>query len=93
MYMTHNRMQHIKTNIATSLQAERPRNRSSIYVRGKRFFFRLHNVQTGSGDPSSFLLMGTAGYGFPSGLFLSGFPTNILYAFVIHALPISSSLT
>jgi hypothetical protein len=33
----------------------------------------------------------------PSGLFLSGFPTNILYAvlfspFVLHALPISSSL-
>jgi hypothetical protein len=36
--------------------------------------------------------------GVPSGLFPSGFPTNILYAFlfspiVLHALPISSSLT
>jgi hypothetical protein len=36
--------------------------------------------------------------GLPSGLFSSGFPTNILYAFhfspfVLHALPISSSLT
>jgi hypothetical protein len=36
--------------------------------------------------------------GFPSGLFPSGFPTNILYAylfssFVLHALPILSSLT
>jgi hypothetical protein len=37
--------------------------------------------------------------GHPSGLFPSGFPTNILYAFlvpppfVLHALPISSSLT
>jgi hypothetical protein len=37
--------------------------------------------------------------GLPSGLFPSGFPTNILYAFffsspfILHALPISSSLT
>jgi hypothetical protein len=36
--------------------------------------------------------------GLPSGLFPSGFPTNILYAyhfspFLLHALPISSSLT
>jgi hypothetical protein len=36
--------------------------------------------------------------GLPSGLFPSGFPTNILYAFryplfVLRALPISSSLT
>jgi hypothetical protein len=36
--------------------------------------------------------------GLPSGLFPSGFPTNILYAFffspfVLHAPPISSSLT
>jgi hypothetical protein len=36
--------------------------------------------------------------GFPGGLFPSGFLTNILYAllfspFVLHALPISSSLT
>jgi hypothetical protein len=35
--------------------------------------------------------------GLPSDLFLSGFPTNILHAFippfVLHALPISSSLT
>jgi hypothetical protein len=36
--------------------------------------------------------------GLPSGLFASGFPTNILYAFlfppfVLHVLPISSSLT
>jgi hypothetical protein len=36
--------------------------------------------------------------GLPSGLIPSGFPTNILYAFllspfVLHALPISSSLT
>jgi hypothetical protein len=28
--------------------------------------------------------------GFPSGLFPSGFPINILYAFMLHALPITS---
>jgi hypothetical protein len=32
--------------------------------------------------------------GLPSGLFPSGFPTNILFSpFMLHVLPISSSLT
>jgi hypothetical protein len=31
--------------------------------------------------------------GLPSGLFPSGFPTKILYAWVLHDLPISSTLT
>jgi hypothetical protein len=42
-----------------------------------------------------FILSTHLSLGFPTGLFPSGFPTNNLYAssFVLHALPISSSLT
>jgi hypothetical protein len=45
-----------------------------------------------------FILIFPLSLGLPSGLFSSGFPTKILYAFLffpylLHALPISSSLT
>jgi hypothetical protein len=52
--------------------------------------FHLPNIYFNIMQPTALSL--------PNGLFLSGFPTSILYAFifspfVLHALPISSSLT
>jgi hypothetical protein len=59
----------------------------------------IQSIPSHSISPSSILILSTdLRLGLRSGLLHSGFPTNILYAFlfflfVLHALPILSSLT